>query len=153
MWRCNGVSGGPGRWFVVGLPGGWGVATATTGSARSSVHSVSRALANLRVAMPWITMTAATAAAAIAVTRSPRRDRIGCAGSGDIRVSERCGVQLSFASVHEAEDDRHEHQCCDGWKDEATDDRASERGILLAAFPKAERHRGHADDHCKHGHY
>src|SRR5258708_23811980 len=102
--------------------------------------------------MPWTTMTAATAAAAMAVRRSPRRDRIGCAGSSDMRISERCDVQLSFASVHEAEDDRYEHQCCDRCKDQATHDRASEQGILLAAFPEAERHRGHADDHCKRGH-
>src|SRR5919109_4302131 len=35
---------------------------------------------------------------------------------------------------------------------EATDDRAPQRRILLAALPEAQRHRQHADDHRERGH-
>ena len=36
---------------------------------------------------------------------------------------------------------------CDGGAEQATDDRASQRRVLLAAIAKAKRHRHHADDH------
>ena len=54
--------------------------------------------------------------------------------------------------MHDAENDGNEHQRRDGREDQAADDRAAERRVLLAAFAEAERHRHHADDHRERGH-
>ena len=69
-----------------------------------------------------------------------------------MRLSERWGVGLVFASVHKTKDDRHEHQCRNRSKYQTTDDRAPQWGVLFAALSEAERHRSHADDHGQRRH-
>ena len=54
--------------------------------------------------------------------------------------------------VHAGEDHRHEQQRRDGREQQAADDRAAERRVLLGAFADAERHRDHADDHRQRRH-
>src|SRR5581483_11252648 len=62
-----------------------------------------------------------------------------------------CG-RLCLTSMQNAKDDRDEHERRDRRKDQAADDGAAERGVLLAAFAETERHRRHADDHGERGH-
>src|SRR5208282_1738978 len=54
-----------------------------------------------------------------------------------------------FRTMHQGEDDGNEQQRRAGCEDQAADDGASERRVLLAAFAQTERHRRHADDHGK----
>src|ERR1700730_16579634 len=51
------------------------------------------------------------------------------------------------APMNDREYGRYEKQGGDGCKEEAADDRAAQRCILLAAVPQPQRHRDHADDH------
>src|SRR6202021_558144 len=55
-------------------------------------------------------------------------------------------------AMKDAEDNRNEDQRCDSSKNEAADDGAAERRILLAPPAKARRHGQHADDHGKRRH-
>src|SRR4051812_24048693 len=57
-----------------------------------------------------------------------------------------------FPSMTEAEDDRDEEKGRYGGEEQAADDGASDRGILLAAFAEAEAHGKHADDHGQGSH-
>src|SRR5580658_7287313 len=91
-----------------------GAASATTGTAWVSVHSLNFASAILRVVMPMTTTKAATAAARLVANQSLRRDRMGGAGSGGMRFSKRRDRRLAAAFVKDTEDDRHEHQRCNG---------------------------------------
>src|SRR5262245_60468006 len=54
---------------------------------------------------------------------------------------------VAAVPVDEAENGGHEEEGSDGRADQAADDRAAERRVLLAAVPETERHRRHADDH------
>ena len=59
----------------------------------------------------------------------------------------RCKRVQRAAPVNDREHGRHEKQRGDGRKNQAADDGASQRRILLAAIAQPERHRDHADDH------
>ena len=63
------------------------------------------------------------------------------------------GIAAAPATVQHAEDRRNQNQRCNGCKNEATDDRAPERGVLLAPFAQTERHRHHPDDHGERSHH
>src|SRR5262249_23818578 len=116
-----------------------GLATATVGTAWSSVHSLSRASAILRVVTPMTTTAAASAIAETAAMPSPRRDTTRgppCgAGSGDMRLSlglsiglsDRRPGRLAVVLMHQAEHHRHEYQCGNGGKHQAAHDGSSQR--------------------------
>src|ERR1700719_2341962 len=55
-------------------------------------------------------------------------------------------------TVYETEDNGNEDQRGHGCERQSADDRATERCVLLAALPQAQRHRRHADDHGERGH-
>src|ERR1700710_1548422 len=117
-----------------------GLMTATADTAWSSAHSLRCASAFFLVMTPTATIAASTTTIVNAAMRSPRRESAGGVGSGDMRFSDRRGGGLAFAFVHQAENDRHEHQRCNCSKNQAADDGAAERCVLLAAFAEAERH-------------
>ena len=54
--------------------------------------------------------------------------------------------------MDKAEHDGNEHQCRNRRKNQAADDGAAERRVLLAALAEPERHRRHADDHGQRRH-
>src|SRR5580704_5402339 len=119
-----------------------GVASATTGTAWVSAHSLSFASAILRVVMPITTTMAATAAATAAAIHSLRRDRItGAEESGGMRFSRRRSRRLGSTFVNDTEDDGHKHQRCNGSANKAADHGATQRRILFTAFAQTERHR------------
>ena len=60
-------------------------------------------------------------------------------------------ARAGFVTNH-AENNGDEKECRDCCDQQAADDRAAERRVLLAAFAEAERHRQHADDHGERGH-
>jgi len=51
------------------------------------------------------------------------------------------------SSVQQAEDCGDEDQSSHGGAQQSANDRAAQRGILLAAFAQPERHRNHSNDH------
>ena len=69
-----------------------------------------------------------------------------------MRFSDRAAARLASTVVKHAENDRNEHQRCDGCTDQAADHGAAERRVLFAAFAEPERHRRHADDHGERRH-
>ena len=56
------------------------------------------------------------------------------------------------SAVENTKHRRHENQRCNRGTQQTTDDGASERRVLLAAFAESERHGNHADDHREGGH-
>src|SRR6202011_191225 len=74
--------------------------------------------------------------------------------SGVIRLCK--FAVASFATrlrtVNESEYAGDEDQGCDGGAEQAADDGASERGVLLTAVAGSECHGDHADDHSERGH-
>src|ERR1700683_4683420 len=54
--------------------------------------------------------------------------------------------------VNDAEHHRYEEQCRDRGEYQTADHRATERRILFAALAETQRHRQHADHHCKRRH-
>src|SRR5437763_11205907 len=118
--------------MLLRLPRASGAATATTGVACASAHSLRRASAMRRVITPESTTVAAIRTSARAVMRKPRRERTGC--SGGMRFSDRRDEAFGVATVQDAENDRHKHQCSNRCKNETTDDGAAKWRILLAAF-------------------
>src|SRR5665213_205838 len=100
------------------------LAIATVGTAWSSVHSLSRASAILRVETPMATTATTRMKPEIAARPSPRRDSTGGVGSGcgassDMRFSDRGGGRLGLAPMGQAENDRHEHERCNGSENQA----------------------------------
>src|ERR1700729_3084297 len=106
-----------------------GAASATTGTAWVSVHSLNFASAILRVVMPMTTTETATAAARLVANQSLRRDRMGVAESGGRGFSKRRERRLASAFVNDAEDDRYKHQRCNGRANKAADDGTTQRRI------------------------
>src|SRR5581483_10516380 len=56
------------------------------------------------------------------------------------------------ATVHQAENHGHEKQRGGRGERQSADDRAAQRGVLLAALADPERHRHHADNHRQRRH-
>src|SRR5438270_993725 len=54
---------------------------------------------------------------------------------------------LKVSVAHDGEYSGHEEESSDGCKQQAADNRAPERGVLLATLTQPERHRDHADNH------
>src|SRR5678815_3069140 len=91
------------------------------------------------------TMTVAT----IPARRSLRIATSGAEVSGSMDFSGN-GIRswlLAGPAVHDTENNGDKYQCGDCCEDQAADDRAAERCVLLAAFTEAQRHRHHANDH------
>jgi len=57
-----------------------------------------------------------------------------------------------ISSPDKAVDNWHKEESGYGRKEQAADNRATQRRVLLAALTQAQRHRHHADDHGKCGH-
>src|SRR6267378_6525231 len=131
--------------------------TLTTGTDWVSVHSLSLAWLTLRFQRPLATTRTTTRKPARPAMARPRRGGLrGVPGgdSGDMRNSGGASGRdcLAMVPVNDAEHDRHEDERGDRRKNQAADDGAAERRVLLAALAQAQRHRRHADDHGKRGH-
>src|ERR1700739_847332 len=101
---------------------------------------------------PETTIVAASTTVTSAAMPSPRRETEEDGVSGGMRFSEGDGKGRRLrSSVEDAEDHRDEHQRRTCSKNQATDDGAAERRVLLAAVAEAERGRRHADDHGERG--
>src|SRR5476651_2235086 len=111
-----------------------GAITATVGTDWASARSRRRVLSAARVAMPVTATAAATTTRMIPATRSLLREMADGAGSCGMELSKGCAGRglAAVARVHDAEDDGHEHEGCDGGEDEAADHCAAEGRILLA---------------------
>src|SRR5262245_23049456 len=120
-----------------------GETTTTVGTEATSARSRRRAASDERVAMPITTTTIAMSAISPPATCSGRREGAEAAGSGCMELSSgrvRRGA-LAVACMDQAEHDGNEKQRSDRREDEAADHGAAERGVLLATFAEAERHR------------
>src|SRR5262245_2589527 len=133
--------------MVARFPREPGVITATYGMAWFSVHSLRRASAILRVVMPMTTIAASSPTRATAARRKPLRDNAGSELSGDMRCSNRTGRHFPGLPVHHAKHHGNENKRRNRRENQPSDHGAPERGILLTAFAKTQRHRSHADDH------
>src|SRR5579863_8420618 len=106
--------------------------------------------------MPITTTVAATATATRPANASLRRDTTGAPESRCMRFPIPRGVPGGFArpavAVKNAEDDRNKYQRRHCSKNQAADNGAAERRVLLAAFAESKRHRRHADDHGERSH-
>src|SRR5262245_50925031 len=79
--------------------------------------------------------------------RGPRRDGWS-GGCGSLMAGLRARLRTSSSRaplVDDGEERGHEQQRGDGREQQAADDGAAERRVLLATFPEAKRHRQHAD--------
>src|SRR5471032_1673338 len=134
-----------------------GVTTATTGLAVVTASSLRYASLELRIQMPFTTISASATATTSPASASPRRRTLGGGDwlsrdmSDSGAVPGRGGL-LAMAAVDEAKHDGNENERRDRRKNQATDHGPPERRVLLAAFAQAERHRRHADDHGERGH-
>src|SRR5579863_709985 len=106
--------------------------------------------------MPITTIVAATATATRPANANLRRDTTGPPESGCMRFPIPRGIPRGFVppavAVKNAEDDRYEYQRRHCSKNEAADNGAAKRRVLLAAFAEPERHRRHADNHGERRH-
>src|SRR5260370_24007033 len=59
---------------------------------------------------------------------------------------------LSFSVADNREYAGHEEESRDSCKQQAADDRAAERGVLLSALAQPDRHRNHSDNHPQRRH-
>ena len=78
-----------------------------------------------------------------------------CGWKSTVRLDYRVDLLLVRSrrmTAQQAEHDRHEKQRGERGDHQAANDRAAERRVLLAAFPEAQRHRQHADDHGQRRH-
>src|SRR5579883_3583953 len=128
-----------------------GCTTATLGIAWSSVHCRSSALACSRARMPLTTITTAAVRATTPKMPNFRRETGGVCSVG-MRSLQCGGVFGTLFLVYHTEYHGHKQQGCHGGKDQSADHGAAERGVLLAAFAEAQRHRRHADDHGQRSH-
>src|SRR5689334_20576774 len=107
-----------------------GRTTATVGIACSSVHCLSLASLSSRPLMPLMTTSSSATPAVTATSASLRPDIVtrssAMRGLRHLRLRHR-------PLVHHAEDNGNEHQGCDRRQDQAADDGAAERRVLLAA--------------------
>src|SRR5450631_1277031 len=106
--------------------------TATVGTACASARPRKRVLSAARVAMPPTATSTAITARTMPAMRNLRRDTAGVAESGDMKFSN-CGGRAgrglaAVVRVHDAEDDRHEHERCDRGEQQAADHGTAERG-------------------------
>src|ERR1700743_3349009 len=101
--------------------------------------------------------TTATMMATTKRTRSTRRARLrsrswSCGSSAGGSRARASAIMTTFVfdpvvPVDDAENDRYEKQRCESREQQAPDDRAAQRRVLLAALAKPQRHWHHADDH------
>ena len=61
-------------------------------------------------------------------------------------------MSAGAAAMQQREDRGYKEERGDGGEAESADDGAAERGVLLAAFSRAQSHGHHADDHRQSGH-
>src|ERR1700738_4617971 len=128
-----------------------GNTTATVGIAWLSVDSRRLTLLSSRALMP-VTTTSPAAITATTPKMPNFRRETGEFCSVGMR-SLRCGGGLgALLLVYHTKNHGNKHQRRHRGEDQPADHRAPERGVLLAAFAEAERHRRHADDHCERGH-
>src|ERR1700760_1178922 len=142
MGACTKPCSVPGSETVALAPPVFGVVTFTYCLACSALPA-SRALALEarlhKVRAPPITRIASTTSITICARRITRRS---CSGMAD-RLLDDEGRRMPRAAAGErlmdaTEHDRHEEQRRDGREDEAADDGAAERGILLRALADAQ---------------
>src|SRR5207245_11712334 len=117
----------------------------------SSVHSRSLALASSRDRMPVTTTTIRTTPASIPKMPNLRRETGGRCSVGMRSLQFGVGDDAVFPVYH-TKNHRNEHQRRRRRKYQTADHGASERRVLLAALPTAERHWHPANDHGEPAH-
>src|SRR5687768_16618934 len=120
-----------------------GVMTATTGIACSLVQLRSCLLAETRLTRPIVTMATMMIIAAVPKTRSLRVEILDSEESGSIGFWGVEGGRYAFLGMpfmYNAKNDRNEDQRCSCGKNQASNHSPAQRGILLTALAKTQRH-------------